>query len=507
MYCSNCGLKLPDWANYCERCGARVRHAKASDDPLDRVGAADTSASEPLWTDEPGQEAQDIPAQAPADAFGMETQFVSAQTMRMDMAEVFDGLEVETGAPAGAEEQLVESEAAEEPAPAEEPLEPALGPDATQRVAPEHMAEVAREELELAQEQEEDETEGASDEADEAEGASDVADAAPAQEPPAPREEAAPQADEVYGRPERIDVGDMDGMLPLDSSIHHHGAEPWQGRQRPSARRSADAPVSVKALGIAAAAAIVLGFAAAFFLLGGKGASEPGEEAPTVLMERVSSREASAVISRLNGWWTTDRTLDGRYWHLQDGLMETYAADGQLARQVLVDPTSVSRMTAGPGGIEGAGYYLRDIAFYLLDSDEDTLYAISGDGSADESGNLFRSQMPAFMSSGKKSTKAEPTMEEEKVDESEYLLPESSTRVYDSSELEPLSDHDLFVARNEIYARHGYKFEVGELSEYFASKSWYHPSDVFNEGEITDIERQNVSAILALEQSRGSRYV
>jgi hypothetical protein len=87
------------------------------------------------------------------------------------------------------------------------------------------------------------------------------------------------------------------------------------------------------------------------------------------------------------------------------------------------------------------------------------------------------------------------------------MLPESNVRVYDTSELEALSDHDLFVARNEIYARHGYVFEAGELSDYFASKSWYHPSDVFNEGDITEVERQNVSTILALEQSRGSQYV
>jgi hypothetical protein len=87
------------------------------------------------------------------------------------------------------------------------------------------------------------------------------------------------------------------------------------------------------------------------------------------------------------------------------------------------------------------------------------------------------------------------------------VLPESNTRIYDASELEPLSNHDLFVARNEIYARHGYVFEAGELSEYFASKSWYHSSDVFSEGALSEVERANVSAILAIEQARGSQYV
>ena len=56
-----------------------------------------------------------------------------------------------------------------------------------------------------------------------------------------------------------------------------------------------------------------------------------------------------------------------------------------------------------------------------------------------------------------------------------YILP-TDTKKYSESELSKLDDHTLFLARNEIYARHGRKFVSQELQTYFAQKSWYKPS-------------------------------
>ena len=42
------------------------------------------------------------------------------------------------------------------------------------------------------------------------------------------------------------------------------------------------------------------------------------------------------------------------------------------------------------------------------------------------------------------------------------------------SEVSGLSDWQLLIARNEIYARHGLGFKDESLREYFQSKSWYH---------------------------------
>ncbi|MBQ9317550.1 MAG: zinc ribbon domain-containing protein, partial [Atopobiaceae bacterium] len=52
MYCAHCGMELPDWAHFCERCGTRVERPAASEDPIDHVGLDDTSASEPLWPED-----------------------------------------------------------------------------------------------------------------------------------------------------------------------------------------------------------------------------------------------------------------------------------------------------------------------------------------------------------------------------------------------------------------------------------------------------------------------
>ena len=79
---------------------------------------------------------------------------------------------------------------------------------------------------------------------------------------------------------------------------------------------------------------------------------------------------------------------------------------------------------------------------------------------------------------------------------SDYVLPGSSSRYLSASDVKNLSSYQLMIARNEIYARHGRKFNDSELQAYFNSKSWYkgtvNPEDfstsVFNDYEIKNIE-------------------
>ena len=54
-----------------------------------------------------------------------------------------------------------------------------------------------------------------------------------------------------------------------------------------------------------------------------------------------------------------------------------------------------------------------------------------------------------------------------------YILSESSNRYYSKEELSALSDYDLQMAINEIYARHGRKFDTKSIREYFEKKTWY----------------------------------
>ncbi len=95
---------------------------------------------------------------------------------------------------------------------------------------------------------------------------------------------------------------------------------------------------------------------------------------------------------------------------------------------------------------------------------------------------------------------------------SEYMLPDSDTRAYTTSELSALSDWELFVARNEIFARHGRGFQNPELAQYFGEKSWYtqrYSPEEFDamSSPLSAVEKQNTETMLALEQSRGSQYL
>ena len=79
---------------------------------------------------------------------------------------------------------------------------------------------------------------------------------------------------------------------------------------------------------------------------------------------------------------------------------------------------------------------------------------------------------------------------------SDYVLPSSSSQYLSASDVKNLSSYQLMIARNEIYARHGRKFNDSELQAYFNGKSWYkgtvNPEDfstsVFNDYEIKNIQ-------------------
>jgi hypothetical protein len=66
--------------------------------------------------------------------------------------------------------------------------------------------------------------------------------------------------------------------------------------------------------------------------------------------------------------------------------------------------------------------------------------------------------------------------------------------------LQGVSLWELRILRNEIYARHGYKFGVAWLSQYFDEEPWYTPRDDFKESDITLIEDKNLKVIVAQEK-------
>ena len=70
---------------------------------------------------------------------------------------------------------------------------------------------------------------------------------------------------------------------------------------------------------------------------------------------------------------------------------------------------------------------------------------------------------------------------------------------------------NLASAKNEIYARHGRKFQASELNNYFNSLDWYHGTiepDNFTESLVNqlfnDYEKQNSRYLSDVEASRGN---
>lgn len=87
----------------------------------------------------------------------------------------------------------------------------------------------------------------------------------------------------------------------------------------------------------------------------------------------------------------------------------------------------------------------------------------------------------------------------------DFLFADSDSRDLTDEELSYLSDEELRIARNEIYARRGRLFDDEGLQNYFRSKNWYQgtisPSS-FSDDMLNDYERRNTRKIRALEDLR-----
>ena len=82
---------------------------------------------------------------------------------------------------------------------------------------------------------------------------------------------------------------------------------------------------------------------------------------------------------------------------------------------------------------------------------------------------------------------------------------------YDAPDLEvkerasvSLSEEQLALARNEIYARHGRKFKTAVYNNYFSGCGWYSVNPNYNYSDdnsnLNDIEVKNVNFILKAEK-------
>lgn len=93
-----------------------------------------------------------------------------------------------------------------------------------------------------------------------------------------------------------------------------------------------------------------------------------------------------------------------------------------------------------------------------------------------------------------------------------YIIPGSNTRYLSESDLIDLDDYELYLARNEIFARHGRGFNNEDLRAYFSQMPWYqqrYTAEQFDSmpSPLNDYELKNSQLIREYEKLIGSPYV
>lgn len=92
--------------------------------------------------------------------------------------------------------------------------------------------------------------------------------------------------------------------------------------------------------------------------------------------------------------------------------------------------------------------------------------------------------------------------ETEETTDDDYIFP-SDRQYITEYDMSGWDQNTALLARNEIYARHGYVFQTQEIQNYFAAKDWYTPNPSYDGSGLSDVEKANVDAIIAFEQKNG----
>ena len=91
---------------------------------------------------------------------------------------------------------------------------------------------------------------------------------------------------------------------------------------------------------------------------------------------------------------------------------------------------------------------------------------------------------------------------------SQYILPTSNSQYLTMEDLAGLTKEQCRLARNELYARHGRRFDDTELQGYFDSCDWYAgtilPAD-FDDSVLNEYEIANRDLIVQYETEMGYR--
>lgn len=89
----------------------------------------------------------------------------------------------------------------------------------------------------------------------------------------------------------------------------------------------------------------------------------------------------------------------------------------------------------------------------------------------------------------------------------EYVIPDSDIRELTEEELWNMGLQQLYLARNEIFARYGYDFSGPFLQEYFGSLSWYERKPGYKSPPVSPLEAKNAKLILRIETEQGGPFI
>ena len=88
----------------------------------------------------------------------------------------------------------------------------------------------------------------------------------------------------------------------------------------------------------------------------------------------------------------------------------------------------------------------------------------------------------------------------EKYKDRDFIIPNSDSVKLTYTDLNSLSVEELFIARNEMFARYGYIFNNDDnLAKFFESKDWYSPDPNYSNELYSQIEEDNCKLIRSEE--------
>lgn len=192
-------------------------------------------------------------------------------------------------------------------------------------------------------------------------------------------------------------------------------------------------------------------------------------------------------------------------------LIDLYTCNTELACSSYYDYSSDSMIYTGMNGIEISEdeytHIYNEIMKQIGKKSEDECY-MQFYSSIDEAFRAYMSNRGSISTSANSASESADTALAANASASEYILKDSSSRYLTKDDLQGFSADDCRIARNEIYARHGRKFDDEGLQSYFNSCSWYQgtiaPSD-FDETMLSDIEIANKNLIVEYEKEKGYR--